>query len=170
MTDDDIIAALKTRRHRNTSPMGQQAQVQPVLTAEQEAASLAALGFRPPELLLRVYREVGNGGFGPGYGLLGLQGGWWAFRRMTAVGTYLWLRQEDDGADLLPGEDLCDPEIREGMLPICHLGCGIYDLVHMGEPGEWLWTYDPADDSLAPCHPPVTLRRWFTKWIEATGP
>jgi hypothetical protein len=30
------------------------------------------LGFRLPELLQRIYLEVGDGGFGPGYGLLGL--------------------------------------------------------------------------------------------------
>lgn len=170
MTDDDIIAALKARRHRNTSPMGQVAEVQPLLTAGQEAASLAALGFHPPEILLRVYREVGNGGFGPGYGLLGLEGGWWAFRRMTAVGTCLWLREADDGAGLLPGEDLCDPAIRDAMLPICHLGCGIYALVDMGAPGEWLWTCDPGNERLARCDPPVTLRQWFVTWIDATRP
>lgn len=170
MTNDDIIAALKARRHRNTSPLGQQAEVQPLLTAEQEAASLAALGFHLPELLLRVYREVGNGGFGPGYGLLGLSGGWWAFRRMTAVDTYLWLREEDDGSDLLPGERPCEPAIRAGMLPICHLGCGIYELVHLGEPGEWIWTYDPANGALATCHPAITLRQWFVNWIAATRP
>lgn len=109
MTDDDIIAALKARRHINTWPMGQQAEPQPVLTAAQEAASLAALGFQPPQLLMRVDREVANGGFGPGYGLLGLEGGWWAFRQLNAVRTYLWLREEDDGKDLLPGEERCDP-------------------------------------------------------------
>jgi hypothetical protein len=35
-----------------------------------------ALGFALPELLRRLYEEVGNGGFGPGYGLFGLFGTW----------------------------------------------------------------------------------------------
>jgi hypothetical protein len=31
------------------------------------------LGFRLPDLLRRIYLEVGDGGFGPGYGLLALE-------------------------------------------------------------------------------------------------
>jgi hypothetical protein len=33
------------------------------------------LGFALPSLLRRIYLEVANGGFGPGYGLVGLSGG-----------------------------------------------------------------------------------------------
>jgi len=34
------------------------------------------LGFRFPELLRQMYLQVGNGGFGPGYGILGLEDGY----------------------------------------------------------------------------------------------
>jgi len=37
--------------------------------ADAEASELA-LGFSVPELLKLVYERVGNGGFGPGYGLI----------------------------------------------------------------------------------------------------
>jgi len=33
------------------------------------------MGFALPPLLERLYSEVGNGGFGPGYELCGLSGG-----------------------------------------------------------------------------------------------
>ena len=33
-----------------------------------------SLGFRLQPLLRRVYGEIANGGFGPGYGILGLRG------------------------------------------------------------------------------------------------
>lgn len=36
----------------------------------------AALGFQIPTFLKRVYLEIGNGGFGPGYGIIGLKGGY----------------------------------------------------------------------------------------------
>jgi hypothetical protein len=38
-------------------------------------ASEASLGFRLPPLLRDLYTKVANGGFGPGYGILGLEGG-----------------------------------------------------------------------------------------------
>jgi hypothetical protein len=46
--------------------------VQPPVAPEAMAIAEAALGFRLPELLRRLYLEVGNGGFGPGLGLIPL--------------------------------------------------------------------------------------------------
>jgi hypothetical protein len=43
----------------------------PATTAEVDAAE-AALGFPVPPLLRRMYTEIGNGGFGPSYGLEGV--------------------------------------------------------------------------------------------------
>jgi hypothetical protein len=39
-------------------------------------AAEASLGFRLPPLLNDLYTQVGNGGFGPGYGIFGLEGGY----------------------------------------------------------------------------------------------
>src|SRR5437763_11278632 len=39
------------------------------------ARSEQRLGLRLPSFLGEVFRQVGNGGFGPGYGLIGLPGG-----------------------------------------------------------------------------------------------
>jgi hypothetical protein len=47
----------------------------PTTSAIVEAAE-AKLGFSLPPLLRQLYTEVGNGGFGPGYGLFGLEGGY----------------------------------------------------------------------------------------------
>jgi len=44
----------------------------PVLGKADAEASEQALGFSVPELLKLVYQRVRNGGFGPGYGLMGL--------------------------------------------------------------------------------------------------
>jgi hypothetical protein len=43
----------------------------PATVAEVDAAEVA-LGFAIPPLLRRLYTEVGNGGFGPNYGLEGV--------------------------------------------------------------------------------------------------
>lgn len=44
-------------------------------SAEAVADAERRLGHRLPPLLRRLYREVANGGFGPGYGILGVAGG-----------------------------------------------------------------------------------------------
>jgi hypothetical protein len=46
----------------------------PVSIAEMKMAE-TRLGFRLPSLLRMLYLQIGNGGFGPGYGLIGLAGG-----------------------------------------------------------------------------------------------
>jgi hypothetical protein len=46
--------------------------VAPPATAAEVDAAAAALGFAIPPLLRRLYTEVGNGGFGPDYGLEGV--------------------------------------------------------------------------------------------------
>ena len=44
-------------------------------TPEAVREAEAVIGYKLPRLLRRLYLEVGNGGFGPGYGVLGLSGG-----------------------------------------------------------------------------------------------
>ena len=46
--------------------------VAPPASPEEVAAAEASLGFELPPLLRRLYLEVGNGGFGPAYGLEGV--------------------------------------------------------------------------------------------------
>ena len=47
----------------------------PAATYASIAADEQTLCFKVPALLKRLYVQVGNGGWGPGYGLLGLTGG-----------------------------------------------------------------------------------------------
>src|SRR5262245_42233990 len=47
-------------------------EVNPVLSLDEIAAAEDQLGFRLPALLRQLYLEIGNGGFGPGHGLLPL--------------------------------------------------------------------------------------------------
>ena len=49
--------------------------VLPPATPEQIAAAEESLDFALPPFLKRIYQEIGNGGFGPGTGLIGLPGG-----------------------------------------------------------------------------------------------
>ncbi len=47
----------------------------PPLAAKDLRAAERAVGFKFPELVRSIYLEVGNGGFGPEYGIVGTKGG-----------------------------------------------------------------------------------------------
>lgn len=74
-----------------------------------------ALGFPLPPLLRELYLKVGNGGFGPGYGLFGLDGG--AYLPSVPNEQYL----VDIYRDFLKRPHSCAPW-QERLLPICHWG------------------------------------------------
>lgn len=52
------------------------ARAYPLATQEQIRESEQLLGFSLPPLLCSLYLQVGNGGFGPGYGIIGAVGGY----------------------------------------------------------------------------------------------
>src|SRR4051812_48905408 len=80
MTEDELLAALRVKRADPTTRIDMDTFRTPPLyqVATDGAISDAErrLGFPFPPLLKRVYAEVGNGGFGPGAGTLGLEGGY----------------------------------------------------------------------------------------------
>ena len=67
---DAIIALVRGRL-----PDGPSSLCAPLAREDALASDERRLGFRLPLLMKRLYREIGNGGFGPGYGLIGLSGG-----------------------------------------------------------------------------------------------
>ncbi len=133
--------------HDMARSMSPAPQVNPPTTPEQIAATEANLGFSLPPLYRQLLTGIGNGGFGPGYGLLGAQGGHADFdgRSLTEVyrQTHDMATRRDD-APLLP----------EKMLPICNWGCGIYSCLDCRETDAPVYFYNPdlhvlADDRLA---------------------
>jgi len=76
------------------------------------------LGFSITAELRQLYLHVANGGFGPGYGLLGLEGGAVDDLNRSSVELYKSFREPDPS----------DPywSWPEGLLPIVHLGCAMY--------------------------------------------
>lgn len=48
----------------------------PPVGIEQIGSTESALGFELPQLLRDLYQQVGNGGFGPGCGIISLEGGY----------------------------------------------------------------------------------------------
>ena len=75
------------------------------------------MGLRLPRLLRQVYEQVGNGGFGPGYGLFGLPTSA-GDEKESAVGRYRMLhRLQTDPPWPLGLLPLCDWGVRHRLLP-----------------------------------------------------
>lgn len=105
----------------------------PPATAAQAAAAEARLGFPLPALLRRLFLEVGNGGFGPGAGLLGLPGaGADEGEGVSAAGRYAALRRRKVAA-LWPS----------GLLPLCDWGHGILSCADCTRPEAPVVRVDP---------------------------
>jgi hypothetical protein len=113
MTHDQILERLRARRASETGRIDMKP-VPPLYEAATPAlvdAFEQSLGITLPRLLRRIYVEVGNGGFGPGGGLLGLTGGY----------------PDSDGRTLPEKyEDLLPEGWREGLLPLFDWGDGAW--------------------------------------------
>ncbi|MEV7544428.1 SMI1/KNR4 family protein [Streptomyces sp. NPDC089915] len=107
------------------------------------------LGFALPPLLAALYTRVGDGGFGPEYGLLPLR---------QAMAEYEAGRASDWGWP-------------EGVLPIADLGCGMYACVdcRSESAGVLLFEPNPGDPGLAWYHLSPSLGHWLRDWLDGTG-
>lgn len=102
----------------------------PVVSDAHIHAAESELGFELPPLLKRIYREIGNGGchLGPGYGLIGLPGGF----------------DNDDGWDIIKTSS----EISEGLewwdrtIVICDWGCCMLSCVDCSDDDFTVYRWD----------------------------
>jgi len=109
----------------------------PAATYASIAADEQTLRFKLPPLLKRLYVEVSNGGWGPGYGLLGLTGGAKDDLGQTAVQYYVSLRKRSPSDN---NPSWCWPT---GLLALCHWGCGIYSCIDCMQPAFPMVAFDP---------------------------
>ena len=162
---EELIAELKERRAAgklvaDDSYLGGLA---PPLTDQEIELAEAALGFKLPELLRRIYSEVANGGFGYSYGLLGLTGGPRNEDGQDVLGLYSTYREIDSDDPLWHWP--------KGLLPIGHLGCAMFHCVQCTDPaGPVIWfepnPHEPGDsweESFIPFAPSFAayLRAWL---------
>jgi hypothetical protein len=97
------------------------------------------LGFRLPPLLREIYSELANGGFGPGYGLIGLTGGYTveelALSEMSLVENYFY--ELSLGDEFFVDSSEVGVPWPEQLVEFCYLGCqGTYavDCSHLAYP------------------------------------
>lgn len=127
------------------------------------------LGFPFPELLREIYTKIGNGGFGPAYGFIGLQGGAIDEFRRSLVRVYQDMKQYQEDSLLW-----CWPE---RLLPVCRLGCGMWSCLDCKRATVPVFIFDPNNLQSDPDDEDETRLRWansfwfesrsFTAWLDA---
>jgi hypothetical protein len=125
-------------------------EVGPPVSLEQLERCEASLGFRLPVLLRRLYLEVGNGGFGPGYGFFPIPNGDGAGGR-TILSLYEECRR--------PAE----PAIWKwpaGLLMVCDWGCLIRSCVYAMSPEVPVFT----STEYGVRRSQWTLETWLSDW------
>jgi hypothetical protein len=165
--DELLIGAVKQRAEdpsrATDSADAVPASIFPPADLELIADAERELGFSLPVILKELYLQVGNGGFGPGYGLLGLAGG----------------AKDDTGKSLVDlyasfaAPDPDDPHWRwpSRLLPVAHLGCAMYVCVDCSTSNNRVVWFEPNphsegepwDDSFIPLAPSLTA--WLRSWL-----
>ncbi len=109
------------------------------------------LGFSLPILLSECYLQLANGGFGPGYGVIGLAGG-----ATSDFGNLLETYQQ------LKGDHESEGEIwPTGLLPFCEWGGNIFSCVDCHDPRHRVTTFDAG--ALTPQN--YTIAEFFELWL-----
>jgi hypothetical protein len=122
------------------------------------------LGFALPPLLRDLYMNVANGGFGPGYGLVGVRGGATVSRggrESSLVPLYyrfLFRRTRKE-----PWEDR--------YLPICTWGCTYYSFVDCAHPDAPVFAFDENTHGYGPWGCAFALHahsfeEWIQRWVD----
>jgi hypothetical protein len=122
------------------------------------------LGFRLPGLLTDIYTTVANGGFGPGYGVMGVSGGFTDDSDHSIVDAYKVYAVAD------PNEP--NWAWPRAWVPFCHWGCIVYsvlDCSHAPHPVYFVAIGDKepdqAMDSIIHAHK-RSLSQWLTDWMK----
>lgn len=121
---EDLIQRLSERLRQEPESkdvLGNAFRAYPPATQNALTSTERRLGFSLPQTLRKIYLNVANGGFGPGYGVMGVEGGFTDDLEHTVADLYESYRQSDPE----------DPSWQwpEQFLPICHWGCVIYSVV-----------------------------------------
>ncbi|MBW8738278.1 MAG: SMI1/KNR4 family protein [Streptomyces turgidiscabies] len=153
MTEIEQLLTRVAAQARNIRPWGWPSLSAPVDVATLDRAE-TALGFSLPPLLAALYLRIGDGGFGPSYGLLPLLDSPPA-GEPPVVAQYLANREEarKDPEWLWP----------EGILPISHWDCRTpQGAVLLFEPNA-----EDADQAWYTDTP--GLAEWLHTWLDGTG-
>ncbi len=163
----------KSPRLTDAAPYVKRGILPPVSISDFEAAE-KELGFQLPPLLRDIYTQVGNGGFGPGYGFLKLLS--LDQDKSTAAFT-----GEDDSIVEVYQEHLLWNSRRKlrknsldywphGVINLCNWGCNIYSCLDCTKPETPVLLFDPNQDRKKDIWTieSESFYDWLMNWLEKT--
>ncbi|MEU8510661.1 SMI1/KNR4 family protein [Kitasatospora sp. NPDC048722] len=140
--EDELIARVRRRAAADATPPAAPA------TAEEVVAAEAALGLALPPLLVRLYREVGDGGYGPDGHLL------WPLRRIVAANP----RRTAPGGRPV------------GVVSVLDWGCAMSAVVDCLRPDAPVLLHEPNAEPQDPAdtwfEDRPSLARWLADWLD----
>jgi len=141
--------------------LGRPLKAPPPANREAVDACEQALGIQLPPLLREIYLNVANGGFGPGYGVIGVEGGF-----SNGRGTLVELCREFKSLE----EE--DPawQWTSTWAPFCNWGCGVYSVVDCVDPYPVFFLDSATKDEGAPMASIIfphkeSLALWLEDWL-----
>jgi|SRR5688572_17066529 len=136
---------------------GERREDHPPATMSAIAEAERVLGLRLPQFYVRLLTEVANGGFGPGYGILGIPPD--GFADQDAGGTVV------DG--YLRGRAGGDPAWRtpRGLLYLCNWGCGAFSYVDALSPAATVVSDETFADRVEYIETAPSLAGWLSDWL-----
>jgi len=164
---EEVVERLSDRLRRNPlslNVIGYKFRACPPTTKQVVGETEERLRFRLPQTLRQIYLTVANGGFGPGYGVMGVEGGFVDDLGHSVADLFEAYRQADpeDPAWQWPNQ----------FLPICHWGCVIYSAVDCSQSPNPVYFVDvSAKDIGAPMDTIIKLHKpsfetWLSDWLD----
>jgi hypothetical protein len=162
---------IRTNRHSTGEYTWRHQTASPPVTVEDLARAEAQLGFELPSFLRRLYLEVGNGGFGPGYGLFPLHDHSPSSAPLTdsLVASYLGMRSMSQ-KDI--DEHWTDEEEKPALWPerglmLCDWGCNIYSCLNCASPDLPIFRMDSNENFMVEwAIEAPSLQQWLEAWID----
>jgi hypothetical protein len=160
---------IKRRILASPTDNGPHEEVPSPLTPDEVKSVESKLGFKLPTLLFEIYTCVGNGGVGPGFGILPLtaEDNMTFFETVLGLHESLTLRFGWDGA----------------VVPFCSWGCGVYSCIDLISEDFQVYRFEPnIPQELThqylrglPYRGPkllpegFTLVQWIDEWLSGKG-
>ncbi|MBZ0289160.1 MAG: SMI1/KNR4 family protein [Anaerolineae bacterium] len=159
----------------------------PPASLEEVRLTEAAIGAKLPPLIRELFLQIGNGGFGPGYGITGLITGQEIYRRSfvknernTIIEIKAHLRES-----IATAEQSSNPTDRllylieqdkrhlenwnrlglDHLIWYCDWGCNLVTLVDYGKPEMPVYLADSLDVGAESVS---TLRQWWYAWLNGS--
>jgi len=152
MTDDDALQMIKKRIAETTLSACAPADAEAVARAE------SAVGFKFPRFYVRLLTEVANGGFGPGYGIIGIPPDGFQDDDLNATLTDAYLQGRDPSAGAY--------RTPRGLLYLCNWGCGSFSYVDCLTELPRVVTHEACENGLEYAETAPSLAWWLGEWAQ----